>query len=636
MKTNVLNNEVAVRRQRRLSVYKNTSKIKFLMFVVTIIIAMMAATQWFAHSYNYHSALGEHLNKIYWPWKIFDWYITMPDLNQQFYQQSIGAFVIVCAIGFISILIYQTILANSTKDDPFLHGSAEWARDEDVFKSGLVPIYKKGKKIGGDGVYVGAYVDSKGKQHYLRHNGPEHILTYAPSRSGKGVGLIIPTLLTWTDSVVITDLKGELWSLTAGWRKEYAKQKVLRFEPASSQYSVKWNPLEEIRLGTEYEVGDVQNLATLIVDPDGKGLVDHWQKTSQSLLVGLILHVLYMQNTDDSISATMSGIDKLLSDPNRNVKKLWGEMLDAKHIDGTTTHPVVSASARDMLDRPDEEAGSVLSTLKSYLQLYRDPVVANNTAYSEFSIKDIMNHTDPVSLYIITQPNDKTRLRPIVRVMINMIVRLLASEMKFEKGRPVANYKHRLLLLLDEFPSLGKLEIIEESLAFVAGYGIKCYLICQDLTQLRDRNSGYGEQEKITSNCHIQNAYAPNRVETAEYLSKQTGITTITKEQITTSGKRTALMHGNATRTTQATQRPLMTADEMMRMPAPVKDPVTRLITEPGDMVIFVAGMSPIYGRQPLYFQDPVFQARSEVEAPKETDKLKAKKEIQADERVSI
>ena len=156
----------------------------------------------------------------------------------------------------------------------------------------------------------------------------------------------------------------------------------------------------------------------------------------------------------------------------------------------------------------------VLSTAKSYLSLYRDPLVAKNISRSDFAIRDLMHNANPVSLYIVTQPNDKTRLRPLVRIMMNMIVRTLADRLDFKDGQPVANYKHRLLLMLDEFPSLGKLEIFQESLAFIAGYGIKAYLICQDINQLKSRETGYGHDEAITSNCHIQNAFPPNRIET--------------------------------------------------------------------------------------------------------------------------
>lgn len=320
------------------------------------------------------------------------------------------------------------------------------------------------------------------------------------------------------------------------------------------------------------------------------------------------------------------------------------EMCAYGHVNGQN-HPVVGAAARDMMDRPDEEAGSVLSTAKSYLSLFRDPIVGRNVSRSDFRIKDLMNYDDPVSLYIVTQPNDKVRLRPLVRIMLNMTVRLLADKMEFERVtkelpwwtqlltkvgfsspalpfvRTKKTYKHRLLGMLDEFPSLGKLEILQESLAFVAGYGIKFYLICQDINQLRSRETGYGHDETITSNCHVQNAFPPNRIETAEHLSKLTGTTTVIKEQITTSGRRSSALLGQVSRTMQEVSRPLLTPDECSRMPGPKKD--GDIIKEAGDMVIYVAGYPAIYGKQPLYFQDAIFTARAGVPPPEQSDKLR-------------
>jgi type IV secretion system protein VirD4 len=444
---------------------------------------------------------------------------------------------------------------------------------------------------------------------------------------------VVPTLLSWGESAVITDLKGELWALTAGWRRQHAKNRVLRFEPAAANGSVCWNPLDEIRIGTEHEVGDVQNLATLIVDPDGRGLESHWQKTSQALLVGVILHALY-KATNEGTAATLPAVDALLADPDRDVAELWMEMRTYGHVDGQN-HPAVGSAARDMMDRPDEEAGSVLSTAKSYLAVYRDPVVARNVSKSEFRIRDLMHHEQPVSLYILTQPNDKTRLRPLVRVMVSMIVHLLADKLHFENGRPVAHYRHRLLMMLDEFPSLGKLEILQESLAFVAGYGIKCYLVCQDINQLKSRETGYGHDESITSNCHVQNAYPPNRVETAEHLSKLTGQTTVAKEQITTSGRRASALLGQVSRTIQEVQRPLLTPDECLRMPGPIKN-ASGDIDEAGDMVVYVAGYPAIYGKQPLYFKDPIFQARAAIQAPQNSDKLIHVHDVPAGEGITL
>jgi len=306
----------------------------------------------------------------------------------------------------------------------------------------------------------------------------------------------------------------------------------------------------------------------------------------------------------------------MLADPLRPIGDLWQEMAYYGHLNGEN-HPLVGSSARDMLDRPAEEAGSVLSTAKSYLSLFRDPIVARNVSRSEFKIRDLMNHDDPLSLYIITQPNDKARLRPLVRILVNMIVRLLAEKMEFEDGRPKAHYKHRLLMMLDEFPSLGKLDIMQESLAFIAGYGIKCHLVIQDLSQLQEF---YGKDESITSNCHVQNAYPPNRVETAEHLSKLTGQTTIIKEQITTSGRRSSALLGQVSKTLQEIQRPLLTVDEALRMPSPRKDSQGN-IKKSGDMVVYCAGFPAIYGKQLLYFKDPIFLARAKVAPPKDTDR---------------
>lgn len=607
---------------------------------LSLIAGLAAATQYFAYSFLYHQALGAHLGHVYWPWSILiwsaRWYATYPDVCNR--AASVG--MVVATTGLIGVVIAKMVAANTNKADEFLHGSARWADKKDIQEAGLLPRNRTlfewlhgTPAPGSDGVYVGAWIDKDGQQHYLRHSGPEHVLTYAPTRSGKGVGLVIPTLLSWRHSAVIADLKGELWALTAGWRQKFAKNKVLRFEPASTSGGVAWNPLDEIRLGEEAEVGDVQNLATLLVDPDGKGLDTHWQKTSYSLLVGVILHLLYKRKNEGT-PASLPHVDAMLSDPNRPVAELWMEMSQYAHVNGEN-HPVVGAAARDMLDRPEEEGGSVLSTAKSYLDLYRDPVVARNVSRSDFRVKDIMNSDSPVSLYIVTQPVDKARLRPLVRVLVNMIVRLSASKMEFKNGRPKASYKHRMLAMLDEFPSLGKLEILQESLAFLAGYGIKFYLICQDLNQLKSRETGYGPDETVTSNCHVQNAYPPNRLETAEHLSKLTGTTTVVKEKITTSGKRTSGLLGQVSRTTEEVQRPLLTSDECLRMPGPKKG-ADGSIEEAGDMVVYVAGYPAIYGRQPLYFKDPIFQKRAEVPAPKRSDRLRHTAFVEEGEGITL
>ena len=585
----------------------NLARVGVLLLILSL--SAWVSTQHFAASFNYQASLGRSVEHVYLPWMILIWAAKWFDQYPREFMYSGSLGVLTGGGFFFLVLLYQISTRHKVKAEEKMHGTARWAKRKDLEDAGF---------FDNDGVYLGGWLDEKGRLQYLRHEGPEHVLCLAPTRSGKGVGLVIPTLLSWKHSAVITDLKGELWALTSGWRKLHAGNKVLRFEPASASASVCFNPLDFIRLGTENEVGDAQNLATLIVDPDGKGLQDHWQKTSQSLLVGCILHILYKARQEGFI-ASLPAIDDMLADPERPVQELWDEMTTYPHLGGDV-HPLVAASGRDMLDRPEQEGGSVLSTAKSYLSLYRDPVVRRNVERSDFGIKDLMHHESPVSLYIVTQPNDKDRLKPLIRVVVNMIIRLLADKMDFENGRPVAHYKHRLLMMLDEFPALGKLDIVQESLAFVAGYGLKCYLIVQDIAQL---NAAYGKDESITSNCHVRIAYAPNRMDTAQALSAMTGETTAIKEQITESGKRGSRMM-NISRSYQEVKRNLLTPDECLRLPGPKKD-ASGGIVQAGDMLIFSAGRPACYGKQILYFTDPAFSARAAVKAPSVTDRLQDK-----------
>jgi type IV secretion system protein VirD4 len=615
---------------------------------LSVVSGLQVATQKFAEIFQYHTALGSHYSYIYPPWRIVEWFLQWSDQYPEYLIKSGSYGVMVAGGGLFLTIIFDTMLSNSSYSDKYLHGSARWAERDDIKNAGLLE--------NNEGVYVGAWEDKQGNIHYLRHNGPEHILTYAPTRSGKGVSLVMPTLLSWPHSAVITDIKGELFAMTAGWRKKYANNSIIKYEPASPTNDIAWNCLDEIRLDTGQEVGDVQNLATIIVDPDGKGLEDHWQKTAQSLLVGVILHVLYKSRREGT-PATLPYVDKLLSPTEKSVSSLWLEMTQYPHVDGKTHH-AVSSAARDMLDRPEEEAGSVLSTTKSYLSLYRDPVVAKNISASNFRVKDLMDYDNPVSLYIITNPTDKDRLKPLVRIMLNMIVRVLADKMAYDRiavysgwrgwlarlGLPITPryvvkqthaHKHRLLGMLDEFPSLGRLGIMEDALAHVAGYGIKFYLICQDISQLKSTKFGYGADETITANCHIQNAFPPNKVETAEHLSKLTGETTVVKEEITTSGRRQGAWLGQVSKRLHEIKRPLLTVDECLRLPGAKKDKAGQIV-EAGDMVVYVAGFPAIYGKQPLYFKDPIFTARAAIPPPESSDVLRSPRNQAAGERIRL
>jgi type IV secretion system protein VirD4 len=568
----------------------------------------IGATQFIAARLGHHPALGRPvIGPLYVPWGWLSWHARFRRSATQSFALVHAAAGMLGIAGSLAGLLALGLRGRTAQRHEGVHGTAHWGTCAEIAATGLLP--RGGRR--GAGVYVGGWRDDRGRLHYLRHNGPEHIAAIAPTRSGKGVGLVVPTLLSWPHSLVVNDQKAELWHLSAGWRAQDAGNIVLRFDPGAASGSIGFNPLAEIRLGTPHEVGDVQNLVTILVDPEGKGLVDHWAKTSHAFLTGVILHVLYRARATGSIGA-LPQVALALSDPARPIDQLYREMLDNRWAAGQT-HPTIAAAARDMTNRPDEERGSVLSTAMSFLSLYRDPLIAKNVSHSDFRILDLMNHEKPVSLYLIVRAEDKDRMKPLMRLIINQLVRvLLRPEITYAGGRPQTPHKHRLLLMLDEFPSYGKLEVFQEALAYIAGHGIKAYLIMQDIAQLW---GAYSRDESIISNCHLRVAYAPNKIETADWLSRMTGTATIVKEDITTSGGRFSAVLSNVSRTYHQISRPLATPDEVMRLKSPMKDE-RDVITEPGDMLVFVAGHPPILGTQSLYFRDPVFAARAAIAAP--------------------
>jgi type IV secretion system protein VirD4 len=267
-----------------------------------------------------------------------------------------------------------------------------------------------------------------------------------------------------------------------------------------------------------------------------------------------------------------------------------------------------------MLDKEDKDFSGVLSTAKTALTLYSDPLVARNTSASDFRINDLVNHTSPVSLYLVVPPSDKIRLRPLIRLIFTMIVNRLTERMDFEGAAQKRN-RYRLLFMIDEFPSLKRMEVFADALSYMAGYGLNAYLITQDIRQIVDE---YGPNESIVSNCHVRIAYAPNQYDTAELLSKMTGTKTVQKATYNFSGSRLAPIANHMSATVDQVERPLMTPDEVMRIRPPKKRGRRNKerIVAPGDMLVFVSGQYPIYGTQILYFSDPVLFKRALIPPP--------------------
>ncbi|KND59165.1 Type IV secretion system protein VirD4 [Candidatus Burkholderia verschuerenii] len=416
--------------------------------------------------------------------------------------------------------------------------------------------------------------------------GPEHILSFAPTRSGKGVGLVIPTLLSWPGSTVVHDIKGENWTLTAGWRARFSH--CLLFNPTDPR-SAAYNPLLEVRRGAN-EVRDVQNIADILVDPEGAlERRNHWEKTSHALLVGAILHVLYAGE-----DKTLRGVANFLSDPACQFELTLHRMMTTRHLgDGEDgrPHPVVASAAREVLNKSDNERSGVLPTAMSFLGLYRDPTVAEVTSRCDWRIADLISADYPVSLYLVVPPSDISRTKPLVRLILNQIGRRLTESLDGSDG--IAR-RHALLLMLDEFPALGRLDFFETALAFMAGYGIRNFLIAQSLNQI---DKAYGQNHSILDNCHVRVTFSTNDERTAKRISETLGTATELRAQRNYAGHRLAPWLGHLMVSRQETARPLLTPGEVMQLP-------------PDDAVVMVGSRPPIKAKKLRYYTDAHFKRR--------------------------
>ena len=542
----------------------------------TIIFGVWFATQWTATQFSNSAYLGSPWfilgdYPVYYPWRLFEWWYAFDAYAPEVFSKG-GQ--IAAGSGFLgaAFAVAGSVWRGRQAKWLTTYGSSRWSSTKDIKRAGL---------FGTRGLFLG-----RTKDDYLRHSGPEHVMAFAPTRSGKGVGLVIPTLLTWTESAVIHDIKGENWQITSGWRSTFSH--CLLFDPTNPA-SAKYNPLLEVRRGRN-EVRDVQNIADILVDPEGAlERRNHWEKTGHALLVGAILHVLYAEP-----EKTLARVASFLSDPKRSFERTLWVMMSTNHLgtgDTARCHPVIAQAARELLNKSENERSGVLSTAMSFLGLYRDPTVAEVTSSCDWRIADLIEGEKPVSLYLVVPPSDISRTKPLVRLILNQIGRRLTEKLE---GEIDGNARRQVLLMLDEFPALGRLDFFESALAFMAGFGLRAFLIAQSLNQIE---KAYGPNNSILDNCHVRVAFATNDERTAKRISDALGTTTEMRAMRNYAGHRLAPWLAHVMVSRQETARQLLTPGEVMQLPQ-------------DEEVILVSGLYPIKAQKLRYFEDANFKDR--------------------------
>ena len=533
---------------------------------------------------------------------------ALAEISHGFHVSLVFLGVIMAAIGGGMFYGLSRVVAIPEMDTT--QGSSRFATVKEIHQYGLTE-----KEIKGPKVVLGTFQEN-GKRQFAYYGGPAHIFLCAPSRSGKGVGVIIPTLLTWNESIVVLDFKRENYVNSAGYRKNVLKQNVFEFSPASSREgTARFNPLLEIRKGTMNEISDTQVIARIIMDPDGDAdQNDFFFLSGIELVTAAILYVInYEEEKTLNRVAYLLESENILKDMKKFSEKLGADLRKKQGTDSEASLRFAKSVFDKLQGQAQETSTSTIGGATARLQLYKNPAIARNTSASDFRIRDLVSDRNgvdrgPCSLYLVVEVKDWPILKPLFRIVIGQIFTLLMPPLeKDEKGKIINPNLHRILLLLDEFPQMGKMQIIEDSLAICAGYGIMVLVIVQDIPQLK---KAYGDNQGVISNCHIQEYFTPQTHETKEFLSQSMGKTTIVKKMDSRSG---SLLAGNNSKSvsTQIFQRELYTPDECGRIPANMG-------------VLLYGGGYPIMVNKFMYWKEPEWNSRTEVPYPTASDSFYA------------
>jgi type IV secretion system protein VirD4 len=438
------------------------------------------------------------------------------------------------------------------------HGSADFAHMKDLKEADLIRE---------NGFMLGKY-----EKKFIRFRSPGHLITFAPTRSGKGVGHVIPNLLDHPGSVVVNDIKGENYGVTARHRAKFSK--VISFAPFGKESGC-FNPIDFIRVGTNDELDDASLIADMIIISGGGD--EFWTNEAKNVITGLIL---YVANESPAALRNLGEVRYLIMQDQKDFQLTIKDMQRSKN-------QIIQRIANSIGATEPKVMASVLSTAKSQTAVWDSPRLTAITSRSDFKLEDIKK--SPTSFYIIIPPEYLDVYKPVVRLMMGITIATLT--------RTQEKPKDPTLFIIDEFPALGYMKNIESGVGYLAGYGISLWMFIQDLSQIKE---DYPKWASLIANCSVRMAFGTNDFDTAKILSDMMGTTTVRVEGEGTSKEKGQWFGGgnvNVSSNISETSRPLMTPDEVMRMPN-------------DSQVIFMQGCRPIMAEKIRYYADPEFKGK--------------------------
>lgn len=498
----------------------------------------------------------------YTQWMIDNKTIVEFSAHNHFTLKLYGSLLASFSVGlFVLIRNYKDLSEwEPYKEKEKIHGDARWASQKDIDRANLRS--KSGVLLGQD------------KSGYFVSGGYQHSLLFAPTGSGKGVGFVIPNMLFWEESAVVHDIKLENYELTSGWREKMG-QKCYVWAPADPDGKTHcYNPLDWISNKPGQMVDDVQKIGNLILPQR-----EFWTNEARSLFVAVVLYLIAVPEKPTSFG---EAVRTMRSD---DVAYNLAVALDTI---GEFLHPVAYMNIAAFLQKAEKERSGVISTLNSALELWANPLIDTATATSDFDFQTLKR--EKVTVYVGLTPDNIKRLENLMQIFYQQATDFLTRKIPNKEEEP-----YGVLFMMDEFPTLGKMDAFKAGIAYFRGYNVRLFLIIQDTQQLKGIYEEAG-MNSFLSNSTYRITFSANNVETANLISQLCGNKTV--ESISQSKPKFLDFNpGSRSMNVSQAQRALLLPQEVMQLP---KD----------DQILLIESFPPIKSKKIKYYEDNFFKER--------------------------